>query len=91
MNEFDFNNIEITDENPREENFDFNKVFSPGEAPEFDQSLLNEPIGDYGEDDDLQEPGFGVRDRSSGPTPNKGGGFKLDMPIKQQELELVGT
>lgn len=88
MNEFDFDNIEVTDDEPDE--FDFDLVFGLGETPEFDESILDEPIGDYGEDEE-GDPSGGVLAPNRGPDNNRDGGTALKQPKKERELALVGS
>lgn len=85
MNDFDFNNIEVTDETTGDDDFDFDAVFD-GDEPDFDRSILDEPIGDYGDDPDGppdDDGGAGVRTNPK--PPKQGPGHGKALP-KEREL-----
>ena len=87
MQEFDFENIEVTDENLGENEFDFSKVFEKGEMPDAnDPDLLNKPVNDYGEDDeDEGNPDGGVLRIPKPKNPSGSHGKK----VEEKELALV--
>lgn len=92
MNEdYDFDNPEVTDEETPDDDFDFSLIFGEDE-PDFDESILDEPVGEWDDDEDEDEddPSFGVPVSPKGPKGGKDGGASKKLPVKKKDLSCVG-
>lgn len=87
---------EVYEEKERQEEdkilFDFDRIYAPGEKPEFDMAILDTPVKKYdGTDPKPEDPSGGVVVNKLGPDPKLNPGFGAELPVQIKELDLVGA